>query len=412
MLPKQEISMETRGDEKLNWVADHMPLLAILEKQFVETKPFQGLTIAICIHLEAKTARLAEILSRGGATVLLSSSNTLSTQDDVAAAIAKRGIQVFAKHGCTEQEYEMYLHQMLQKKPHIILDDGGDLTHILHEHYAQQISNMLGGCEETTTGILRLQARFKQKTLQLPMILVNDAQSKYLFDNRYGTGQSVWTSIMDVTNLIVAGKIVVVAGYGWCGKGVANRAKALGASVVITEVNPIKAMEAHMDGFRVMSMMEAAPKGDIFITVTGCKQVITTEHYLLLKNNAILCNAGHFNVEVDMTGLESMALAKQKVRDHIVEYSLQNGNHIHVIAEGKLVNLASGNGHPAEIMDLSFALQALSALHLVESKLPVGLYPVPQYIDEKVANLKLKTLGLSIDQLTPSQIEYLESSLI
>ncbi len=412
MLPKQEISMETRGDEKLNWVADHMPLLAILEKQFVETKPFQDLTIAICIHLEAKTARLAEILSRGGATVLLSSSNTLSTQDDVAASIAKRGIQVFAKHGCSEQDYEIYLHQMLQKKPHIILDDGGDLTHILHEHYAQQISHMLGGCEETTTGILRLQARFKQKTLQLPMILVNDAQSKYLFDNRYGTGQSVWTSIMDVTNLIVAGKIVVVAGYGWCGKGVANRAKALGASVIITEVNPIKAMEAHMDGFRVMSMMEAAPKGDIFITVTGCKQVITTEHYLLLKNNAILCNAGHFNVEVDMMALESIAVAKKKARNHIVEYSLQNGNHIHVIAEGKLVNLASGNGHPAEIMDLSFALQALSALHLVESKLPVGLYPVPQYIDEKVANLKLKTLGLSIDQLTPSQIEYLESSLI
>ncbi len=265
---------------------------------------------------------------------------------------------------------------------------------------------------KTTTGILRLKARFKQKTLQLPMILVNDAQSKYLFDNRYGTGQSVWTSIMDVTNLIVAGKIVVVAGYGWCGKGVANRAKALGASVIITEINPIKAMEAHMDGFQVMPMKEAAPKGDIFITVTGCKQVITTESFLLLKNNAILCNAGHFNVEVDMMALESVAVTKKRVRNHIVEYSLKNGNHIHVIAEGKLVNLASGNGHPAEIMDLSFALQALSALHLVENKLPVGLYPVPQYIDEKVANLTLKSLGLSIDQLTLSQQEYLESSLI
>jgi adenosylhomocysteinase len=404
--------MKTSGEKKIDWVRKHMPLLSLLEKQLQDTAPFKNLTIAICIHLEAKTARLAEILVQGGAKVLLSSSNTLSTQDDVATAIAEHGVQVFAKHGCTEAEYNSFLDQMLQQKPDIILDDGGDLTHLLHEKYAHQIPSMLGGCEETTTGVIRLQSRYRQKKLQLPMILVNNAHSKYLFDNRYGTGQSVWTSIMNVTNLIVAGKNVVVSGYGWCGKGVANRAKALGASVIITEVNPIKAMEAHMDGFRVMTMDNAAPLGDIFITVTGCKEVISSSHFDLLKNNAILCNAGHFNVEVDMKALELKTVSKKNVREHVSLHILNNGNRIHVLADGKLVNLASGDGHPAEIMDLSFALQVLSALYLVQNKLPIGLYSVPASIDNQVASMKLQSLGLSIDQLTSSQKDYIESSSI
>ncbi|MDD4028475.1 MAG: adenosylhomocysteinase [Caldisericia bacterium] len=404
--------MKTSGEKKIEWVRNHMPLLSMLEDQFVTTTPFKNITIAICIHLEAKTARLAEVLAKGGATVLLSSSNTLSTQDDVAAAIAEHGVQVFAKHGCSDAEYYSFLRQILQKKPALILDDGGDLTHLLHEEYSHQISSMLGGCEETTTGVIRLQSRNRQNQLRLPMILVNNAHSKYLFDNRYGTGQSVWTSIMNVTNLIVAGKKVVVAGYGWCGKGVASRAKALGASVIVTEVNPIKAMEAHMDGFQVMTMEKAAPLGDIFITVTGCKEVVSSRHFNGIKNNAILCNAGHFNVEIDMKALEDITIHKNCVRDHISQHILSNGNKIHVLAEGKLVNLASGDGHPAEIMDLSFALQALSALYLIEHPLRVGLYPVPTAIDEKVASLKLQSLGLCIDQLTPSQKEYIESSAI
>ena len=397
------------GQKKIQWVRNNMPILKHIENRLLQEKPFKGLTMAVCIHLEAKTARLAEVLMNGGASVHLAGSNTLSTQDDVTLAISEKGIHTYAKHGCSEEEYENYLDQMIQHKPSIIIDDGGDLTHHLHEYYPSFCKEMVGGCEETTTGVIRLKARQQNHTLGIPMILVNDAKSKYLFDNRYGTGQSVWTSIMSITNLIVAGKTVVIAGYGWCGKGVALRAKALGAKVIITEIDPIKAVEAHMDGFQVMTMEKAAYKGDFFVTVTGCSEVISSPHFSSLKNGAILCNAGHFNVEVDMPALETEAVCKKKVRQHVVEYTLANGNTINVIADGKLVNLASGDGHPAEIMDLSFALQVLSAEYLLHNHLSVGIYNVPHDIDKEVSRIKLKTLGIDIDDLTPIQREYLQS---
>jgi adenosylhomocysteinase len=395
------------GQQKLGWVTNHMPILSLLEEQFRKDQPFAGLTIAMCIHLEAKTARLAEVIKCGGATVLLAGSNPLSTQDDVALAIADRGVRVFAKHGCNEMEYFNFIDQMLTCKPQIILDDGGDVVERLHSHYSDLIPQIIGGCEETTTGVMRLKARDKAGKLGIPMISVNDATCKYLFDNRYGTGQSVWTAIMQTTNLIIAGKTVVVAGYGWCGKGVALRAKALGAKVIITEIDAIKAMEAHMDGFTVLPMIEACPWGDIFVTVTGCKEIITQNHFEHLKEGAILTNAGHFNVEVDVAALEKTAVKKQEDRNNIVEYTLPTGKKINLIAEGRLVNLASGDGHPAEIMDLSFALQALCAEYLTYAKLAPGLYDVPPEIDQKVARLKLNTLGIQMDSLTLSQKEYL-----
>ncbi len=398
------------GKQKLNWASTHMPVLEKINERFVIEKPFKGLTVAICIHLEAKTARLAEVIKNGGARVLLAGSNPLSTQDDVAAAIQSRGVEVFARHACTEKEYTDFIHQMLQQGPHIILDDGGDVIHELHKHFASWLPKVIGGCEETTTGIVRLQALEQEHALKIPMIAVNNAQCKYLFDNRYGTGQSVWTAIMQSTNLITAGKTVVVAGYGWCGKGVALRAKALGAKVIVTEIDAIKAIEAHMDGFHVMPMKEACSLGDIFVTVTGCCDVITSTHFSLLKEGAILTNAGHFNVEVNYEALESYAVDKKTVRNNIVKYVLPEGKSVYLIAEGKLVNLASGDGHPAEIMDTSFALQALCAEHLTKHPLEKKLYEVPQEIDQQVALLKLETLNISIDRLTDKQTAYLHAS--
>jgi adenosylhomocysteinase len=395
------------GDQKLLWVSAHMPILALLEQEFLKTQPFAGLTIAICIHLEAKTARLADVIHKGGARVLLSGSNPLSTQDDVAGAISRRGVQVYAKHGCSESEYTNFIDQMLEQKPHLILDDGGDVIHRLHTKYPEQIPGVIGGCEETTTGVVRLRAMQASNKLLIPTISVNDAMSKYLFDNRYGTGQSVWTAIMQTTNLIIAGKTVVVAGYGWCGKGVALRAKALGAQVIITEIDAIKAMEAHMDGFSVMPMIDACPRGDIFVTVTGCRDIISTPHFELLKEGAILTNAGHFNVEVDYEALEKICTCKEEVRSNIVQYTLPSGKEVNLIAEGRLVNLASGDGHPAEIMDLSFALQALCAQYLTKTKLVPGLFEVPKEIDQRVSTLKLATLGITLDELTKVQREYL-----
>jgi adenosylhomocysteinase len=399
--------MNQSGLQKINWASSHMPILALLEQDFIRTQPFLGLTIAICIHLEAKTARLAEVIKAGGAKVLLAGSNPLSTQDDVADAIAKRGVHVFAKNACSEKEYTSFIDQMLEQKPNLILDDGGDVVERLHSHYQELIPHVIGGCEETTTGVNRLRTMEKKGLLKIPMISINDATCKYLFDNRYGTGQSVWTAIMQTTNLIIAGKIVVVAGYGWCGKGVALRAKALGAQVIITEIDAIKAIEAYMDGFSVMPMTDACSKGDIFVTVTGCKEVITLKHFELLKEGVILTNAGHFNVEVDYEELEQFAINKVEVRNKITQYTLPSGKKINLIAEGRLVNLASGDGHPAEIMDLSFALQALSAEYLSKTKLASGLINVPSSIDQKVARLKLDTLGISLDELTQIQREYL-----
>lgn len=403
------------GELKISWVRSHMPLLAQIEKEFSKDKPFKGLKIALSVHLEAKTAHLCEVLASGGAEMFITGSNPLSTQDDVAAALVHEGLNVFAVHGATPEEYEHGIRRVIEAGPNIIIDDGGDLVTMIHEHYPELIPNVIGGCEETTTGILRLQQMNNAKTLMFPMMLVNNASCKHFFDNRYGTGQSVWDGINRTTNLIVAGKYVVVAGYGWCGKGVSMRAKGLGAKVIVTEVDPIKAMEAVMDGFQVMSMMEAAKLGDIFITVTGCNDVITTKHFLKMKDGAICCNAGHFDCEVSVADLKKIATSEREARQNIQEYVLPNGRKVYILAEGRLVNLAAGDGHPAEIMDMSFAIQALSARYLADNRKGNNinhasgnmLNAVPAEIDDKVARMKLTDWGIKIDRLTPAQRKYL-----
>ncbi len=405
----RDINLWESGKRKIDWVKQHMPILSSIEKDFIEEKPFQGIKIALSVHLEAKTAYLCLVLAGGGAEMYVTGSNTLSTQDDVAAALAKEGLNVFGWHNASEEEYERHLCSVLECGPNIIIDDGGDLTHLMHTKYAHLIDNVIGGCEETTTGINRLIRMAQTDTLKYPMVMVNNANCKYLFDNRYGTGQSVWDGINTTTNLIVAGKNVVVAGYGWCGKGVAMRAKGLGASVIVTEVEPVKALEAVMDGFKVMKMEDAAPIGDLFITVTGCKDVITTSHFEKMKDGAVCCNAGHFDCEVSVTELAGMAVESFEARNNIIGYKLADGRRIYVIAEGKLVNLAAGDGHPAEIMDMSFAIQALSARYLVKSrgKLPASIVIVPEEIDNYVAVKKLKSMGVEIDVLSAEQKAYL-----
>ena len=409
----RDIHLWPEGQLKIDWVRHHMPLLGGLEKEFSEEKPFKGLKIALSVHLEAKTAYLCETLAAGGADMYVTGSNPLSTQDDVAAALARKGLNVFAWYGATADEYQEHIRKVLEAGPNIIIDDGGDLVHLMHTEFAHLIPDVIGGCEETTTGILRLQAMDRAGELQFPMMLVNNADCKHLFDNRYGTGQSVWDGINRTTNLIVAGKNVVVAGYGWCGKGVSMRAKGLGAKVIVTEVDPVKAMEAVMDGFTVMKMEQAAPIGDIFVTVTGCEQVITAGHFSLMKDGAICCNAGHFDVEVDVKGLSEMAKEISPARKNITGYLLENGRRIYILAEGRLVNLAAGDGHPAEIMDMSFAIQALSARYLVcnghkiERKIWHMLNNVPRSIDQEVARRILASWGCEIDTLTPAQRKYL-----
>ena len=400
------------GALKIEWVRHHMPLLNGLEAEFRTEQPFKGYKVALSVHLEAKTAYLCQVLAAGGAEMYVTGSNPLSTQDDVAAALVHAGLNVFAWYGATPEEYERHIRRVLEAGPNLIIDDGGDLVSLMHAEYRHLLPGVIGGCEETTTGILRLLAMNRAGKLEFPMMLVNNADCKHLFDNRYGTGQSVWDGINRTTNLIVAGKTVVVAGYGWCGKGVAMRAKGLGAEVVVTEVDPIKAMEAVMDGFSVMPMAAAARCGDLFITVTGCAGVITREHFLAMKDGAICCNAGHFDVEVDVAGLRAMAVETAPARQNIMSYRLENGRRIYIIAEGRLVNLAAGDGHPAEIMDMSFAIQALSARYIVQHKdLPrekgAMLHDVPRAIDEEVARRKLAYWGCAIDTLTPEQHRYL-----
>lgn len=407
----RDITLAESGERKLQWVEAHMPVLKSICEDFQKTQPFAGLKAAISVHLEAKTGYLACVFKAGGAEVYATGSNVLSTQDDIAAALVKRGINVFAWHGASEEEYTHHLSCCLEIGPNLIIDDGGDLNSLIHRNYPELIPQVIGLCEETTTGILRLKAMDRAGKLQFPAMLVNDAAMKHLFDNRYGTGQSVWNAINKTTNLIAAGKQVVVAGYGWCGKGVAARAQGLGARVIVTEVDPIKAIEAVMDGFEVLPMKEAAPRGDIFITVTGCKGVVTMEHMLLMKEGAILTNAGHFNVEVDYAALEAECVSKEPRRDNIVGYTLKNGRSVNLIGEGRLVNLAAGDGHPAEIMDMSFAVQALSAEYLVKHKddhLPM-INMVPEEIDREIAERKLRFLGLEIDRLTEEQDLYLHS---
>ncbi len=401
------------GQIKIDWVKANMPLLRSLEEEFFATKPFKNIKIALSVHLEAKTAYLCKVLAAGGAEMFVTGSNPLSTQDDVAAALVHDGLNVYAWYDATDEEYHRHTSRVIEAGPNIIIDDGGDLVHLIHNEYPEKIKDVIGGCEETTTGIIRLIAMNKANELKFPMVLVNNADCKHLFDNRYGTGQSVWDGINRTTNLIVAGKNVVVAGYGWCGKGVAMRAKGLGAEVIVTEIDPIKAMEAVMDGFKVMKMEEAAKVGDFFITVTGCRDIITEKCFNVMKDGAICCNAGHFDVEVDVATLRRIAVETKVARKNIMGYKLANGRWINVIAEGRLVNLAAGDGHPAEIMDMSFAIQALSALHLVQNKdkLPTDtkVIDVPKYIDREVAERKIKFWGMEIDKLTDVQEKYLNS---
>ena len=405
----KDIALAPSGEMKIKWVERNMPVLRGIGEDFAKTRPFEGLKVALSVHLEAKTAYLCRVMEMGGAEMFVTGSNPLSTQDDVAAALAGGGMQVFARYGCTMEEYESCLCSVLEAGPNIIIDDGGDLVHLMHTKYTDLIPKVIGGCEETTTGIHRLRAMAKAGTLRFPMVMVNDADCKHMFDNRYGTGQSVWDGIMRTTNLIVAGKVVVVSGYGWCGKGVSLRAKGLGAKVIVTETDPVRALEAVMDGFQVMPMAEAARQGDMFITVTGCSGVITAEHFEHMKDGAILTNAGHFDVEVDMAGLNALAVEKYEARHNIQGYVLPNGKTLFVIAEGRLVNLAAGDGHPAEIMDMSFAIQALSAEYLAKhrAELVPGVISVPRELDEAVARRKLRAMGVSIDSLSAEQEDYL-----
>ena len=405
----RDISLAPSGEQKIEWVRRNCDLLRTLEGEFEKTKPFAGKKIALSVHLEAKTAYLCKVLKAGGAEMYVTGSNPLSTQDDVAAALVKAGLEVHAWYDATDEEYEHHIRQVLKIGPNIIIDDGGDLVNMMHTEFTDLIPQVIGGCEETTTGIIRLEAMNRAGKLQFPMVRVNNAQCKHFFDNRYGTGQSVWDGINRTTNLIVAGKIVVVAGYGWCGKGTAMRAKGLGARVIVTEIDPVKAIEAVMDGFDVMPMKEAAKYGDFFVTVTGCDKVIDEEDFMEMKDGAILCNAGHFDCEIDMARLREIAVSSREMRKNIIGYELSNGNTLCVLGEGRLVNLACGDGHPAEIMDMSFAIQALSAKYLVEKgdTLTEKLIDVPEEVDRDVAVRKLNFLGKKIDVLTPEQEKYL-----
>ena len=404
----RDVALAAAGEMKIAWVKRNMPVLSGLEAVFAKEKPYAGYRISLSIHLEAKTAYLCRVLQSGGAQMAVTGSNPLSTQDDVAAALVAGGMEVYAWHGTTAEEYNRHISMALSHAPHIVLDDGADLSSALHTTDSAKAEHVIGACEETTTGLLRFRAWQREGVLRYPVIAVNDADCKHLFDNRYGTGQSVWDGIMRTTNLIVAGKTVVVAGYGWCGKGIAMRAKGLGAKVVVTEIDPIRAMEAAMDGFAVMPMDEAAPLGDMFITVTGCDDVITKEHFVSMKDGALLANAGHFNVEVNGVQLEQMARKIYCARNNIMAYDLGDKT-LYLLAEGRLVNLAAGDGHPAEIMDLSFALQALSVRHLIDNKgkLENKVYHVPANIDRHVAELKLKAMGIRIDTLTDAQKKYM-----
>lgn len=407
----KDMALAPSGHRKIEWVKANMPLLSALEKEFEVTKPFEGIKISLSIHMEAKTAYLCKVLAAGGAILSATGSNVLSTQDDVAAALADDGISIFAIHGADQETYNRHIEMCLEQKSNIIIDDGGDLVSMLHNERPDLAEEVWGGCEETTTGIIRLRAMEKEGALKFPMVAVNDADCKHLFDNRYGTGQSVWDSIMRNTNLIVAGKTVVVAGYGWCSRGIAMRAASLGAQVIVTEIDPVKAMEAKMDGHSVMTMEQAAPLGDIFVTATGCAGTIRMEHMEKIKNMALLANAGHFNVEIDMQSLEEQAVSKKEMRNNIMGYTLKNGNTVNVLAEGRLVNIAAADGHPAEIMDLSFAVQAMSAMYIKDNykNLENRVIDVSAEIDDVIARRKLAAWGIEIDTLTEEQEKYLNS---
>ncbi|WP_156166194.1 adenosylhomocysteinase [Marinitoga sp. 1155] len=399
------------GRKKIEWVKQHMKVLNTLKDMYMEEQPFKGINISMSIHLEAKTAYTAVVLHELGANVAITSSNPLSTQDDVAEALKTYGVNVYAKRSTDEELYWKNIDKVLSIKPNIVIDDGADLGVRIIEKYPELLENIWGINEETTTGIKRYKALLKDGELKVPVIDVNDSYMKYLFDNRYGTGQSTWDGIIRSTNLTVAGKNVVIAGYGWCGKGVAMRAKGLGAKIIITEVDPIKAIEAVMDGFEVMPMDEAAKIGDFFITVTGDTDVIVEKHFLNMKDGVVLANAGHFDIEVKVADLERIKVEKTEIRNGVTQYTMPNGNKLYLLGMGRLVNLVNGDGHPVEIMDLSFSLQLEGAKYLKENKgnIEVDVKPVPYEVDIKIAKIKLKTMGIEIDELTPEQIAYLNS---
>ena len=405
----KDINLAKSGKDKIDWVRSYMPVLSRIEQEFIKTQPFAGLKISMSIHLEAKTAYLAKVLRNGGAEVAVTGCNPLSTQDDVAAALAAEGFTVNAYRGVTTEQYTEHLKKTLSIVPDLMIDDGGDLTSLLHGECRAYGRNLIGGAEETTTGIHRLFARQAAGQLDYTMIDVNDADCKHLFDNRYGTGQSTLDGIMNTTNLMIAGKTVVIAGYGWCGKGIAMRAKGMGAVVIVTEIDPVKAIEAVMDGFTVKTMDEAAPLGDLFITVTGCCDVIRREHFAVMKDGVLLANSGHFDVEVDKCALAAMADTVWERKPNITGYHMPDGRILNLLAEGRLVNLAAGNGHPAEIMDMSFAIQAKSLEYLAKTRgtLEKKVYAVPREIDLEVAAIKAAALGAGIDVLSDAQKAYL-----
>jgi len=411
-LPKHEVkdlNLAPLGKQRIQWAAREMPVLAQIRERFAQEKPFAGLRLVACCHITTETANLALALQAGGADSVLIASNPLSTQDDVAASlVADHGISVFALKGEDVATYRRHVQIALDHRPNLIIDDGGDVTAELVQHRQEQLSELIGTTEETTTGLVRLRAMLKAGVLSFPVMTVNDAETKHLFDNRYGTGQSTLDGILRCTNILLAGKTVVVAGYGWCAKGVAMRARGMGSQVIVTEVNPVRALEAVMDGFRVMPMEEAAALGDIFITVTGNKHVIRGEHFDRMKDGAMVCNAGHFDIEIDLVALQERTVSRQTVRPFVEEYRLQSGKSVFVLGEGRLINLAAAEGHPASVMDMSFANQALACEYLVKNRgrLTPGLHPIPPEVDEAIARLKLKAMGIQIDSLTPEQIEY------
>ncbi|MEJ8543239.1 adenosylhomocysteinase [Methanothermobacter wolfeii] len=407
----KDISLAPQGEKKIRWVQEHMPVLERIKKEFIEEKPFRGITVASCLHLEPKTINLGLTLMAGGAEVAMTGCNPLSTQDDATAAGAEMGLNMYGWRGENNEEYYENIHRVLDHEPDILIDDGADMIFLVHRERRELLENIRGACEETTTGIHRLKAMAADGALEFPVMAVNDAYTKYLFDNRYGTGQSTFDSIMGTTNMLIAGKTVVVCGYGWCGRGIAMRADGLGANVIVTEVDPIRALEARMDGFRVMKVSEAVKHADILITATGNTDVVAADEFREMKDGCIMANSGHFNVEINRQDLERLSKDVKKVKEDIEAFIMPDGRKIYLLAEGRLVNLASerGQGHPAEIMDMSFAMQALSARHLLEEKMDPGVYRAHDEIDMTVARMKLDAMGIEIDELTDKQIRYLEN---
>lgn len=405
----KDIKLAPKGNLQIEWAESHMPVLMQIRDKLKAQKPLKGVTVGFALHVTKETAVLVRTLKAAGAKIAITGCNPLSTKDEVAAALAKEGINVYGWRDETNKEYYDNINKVLDHKPQITIDDGADLIFMLHKKRTELLDVVKGGCEETTTGILRLRAMENENALKFPVMATNDADTKHMFDNHYGTGQSTVDGILRATSILFAGKTVVVGGYGWCGRGVAMRAKGMGSDVIVTEVDSLLALRAAMDGYRVMPMDEAARQGDIFITVTGDRDIICKRHFKAMKSGAIVCNSGHFNIEVDIPALAKLAKSKKTLRDNVELYTLRDGKKIYLLAEGRLVNLAAAEGHPSEVMDMSFANQALAVLHIHENELEPGVYPIPKEIDEMVASLKLKSMGIKIDKLTNIQKKYLDS---